>query len=99
MIGGNRLSHSYPKIGRTLVRVVCLRMTWQFIHVPVTDDEDSPATMASGFYHWIGYLVVDEGSKWFGLLLDRLRYSQTSSSPLGPSWHIHEALRLIDVSL
>ena len=55
MIGENRLSHSYRKIGRTLVRIMS-QDDWQFVHVPVTDDDGD-------FYHWIGYLVVGEGSE------------------------------------
>ena len=36
---------------------------WQFVDVLVTGDDENLTIMASDFYHWIGYLAVDEGSE------------------------------------
>ena len=60
MIGGNRLSHSYRKIGKTLVRVVCPRKLLRFVHVTFTGDDDDPAITASDFYPWVGHPAADE---------------------------------------
>ena len=63
MIGEHRFSHSYRKIGKALVGVVCLRMTMPVFHVPFTDksSQDDFTTAVSNFQHWIGYPAVDGG--------------------------------------